>query len=81
MNYDIIIIIPFCSVACSGILAGTDTTATALTCLLLLFVHHPHIQISLWEEISATIGNERLPCLADREKLPYMEATLLELLR
>lgn len=62
-------------------LLGSDTTATALTCLLLTLIHHPNIQHQLWLEVQAKVGEHCLPSLADREQMPYFEATLLELLR
>ncbi|KAK7505234.1 hypothetical protein BaRGS_00003396 [Batillaria attramentaria] len=63
------------------ILAGTDTTATALTCFLLVLLHYPDVQDRLWQEINTVVGVNHLTSLADREALPYVEATLLELLR
>ncbi|XP_005093227.1 cytochrome P450 1B1 [Aplysia californica] len=63
------------------ILAGTDTTATALTCLLLVFLHYPQVQERMWEELNDHIGSDRLIQLADRSHMPYFQAALLELLR
>ncbi|CAG5121132.1 unnamed protein product [Candidula unifasciata] len=63
------------------ILAGTDTTASALTCLLLVFLHNPDVQDKIWAEIRTHVGESRLVSLADRANMPYMQAVLLELLR
>nr|KAI8762247.1 ATP synthase subunit alpha; mitochondrial-like cytochrome P450 1A1-like P ATP biosynthesis/Eggmasses/Reproduction [Biomphalaria glabrata] len=63
------------------ILAGTDTTATALTCLLLVLIHEPDIQEKMWSEIHQHVGVNRLVTLADRVHMPYIQAVLLELLR
>ncbi|KAK3603399.1 hypothetical protein CHS0354_009380 [Potamilus streckersoni] len=63
------------------ILAGTDTTATAMTCLLLILIHLPEVQDRLQAELDTVVGRERTPCLADRAAMPYLEACLLELLR
>uniref|UniRef100_A0A0B6ZR23 Uncharacterized protein n=1 Tax=Arion vulgaris TaxID=1028688 RepID=A0A0B6ZR23_9EUPU len=63
------------------ILAGTDTTATALTCLLLVFLHHPNVQENMWTELRNQVGETRLAALTDRSHLPYVQAVLLELLR
>ncbi|XP_059158790.1 cytochrome P450 1A1-like [Physella acuta] len=63
------------------ILAGTDTTATTLTCLLLVFLHHPEVQEKMWAEVKHQIGENRLATLADRKNMPYFQAVLLELLR
>ncbi|ESO94963.1 hypothetical protein LOTGIDRAFT_63600, partial [Lottia gigantea] len=63
------------------ILAGTDTTATALTSLLLIFLNYPEVQDRMFQEISSVIGTETSPSLHHRESLSYCEAVLLELLR
>ncbi|XP_045191616.1 steroid 17-alpha-hydroxylase/17,20 lyase-like [Mercenaria mercenaria] len=63
------------------ILAGTDTTTTALTCLLLVLLHRPEIQNRLHMEIDHVVGSSRDPSLSDRPSMPYMEACLLETLR
>ncbi|CAL1535014.1 unnamed protein product [Lymnaea stagnalis] len=63
------------------ILAGTDTTSTALTCLLLVFVHQPEVQKKMWEELQKHVGENRLATLSDRPNMPYFQAVLLELLR
>lgn len=60
---------------------GTDTTATALTCLLLVLIHEPDIQEKMWSEIHQHVGVNRLVTLADRVHMPYIQAVLLELLR
>jgi cytochrome P450 len=63
------------------ILAGSDTTATALTCLLLVFLHHPEVQEKMRAELDCQVGEHRLATLSDRAHTPYVQAVLLELLR
>lgn len=63
------------------ILAGTDTTTTALTCLLLILLHQPEVQKQMHAEIDHVIGCTREPTLSDRGSMPYTEACLLETLR
>jgi cytochrome P450 len=41
---------------------------------------YPEIQKRAQEEIDLVIG-DRLPCIADRERLPYTEALMAEILR
>lgn len=41
----------------------------------------PEVQKKAQEEIDRVIGKDRLPTLADRENLPYIEATVKEVLR
>ena len=42
---------------------------------------NPEIQRKAQKEIENVIGNDRLPTLADRENLPYVEALMKEVLR
>ena len=46
-------------------------------------VHFKHVQIKAQREIDQVIGRDRLPSLEDRKSssLPYLEATVKELLR
>jgi cytochrome P450 family 2 subfamily J len=59
--------------------AGTDTTATTLRWALFFLAHHPEIQDEVYEEIQKeTGGGQSLLDYADRTKLPYTEATIME---
>ncbi|TDL20079.1 cytochrome P450 oxidoreductase OrdA-like protein [Rickenella mellea] len=60
---------------------GADTTVSALYGFYLAMVLFPHIQARAQAEIDAVIGGDRLPTLADRERLPYVDAVLKEVLR
>lgn len=42
---------------------------------------HPEWQCKAQKEIDEVIGNDRLPTLADRENLPYVDALMKEVLR
>lgn len=42
---------------------------------------HPEVQRKAQEEIDRVVGTERLPGVADREKLPYIDAIVNEVLR
>lgn len=44
-------------------------------------ITHPEVQIKAQEEIDRVIGNDRLPELADKDHLPYVDAVVKELLR
>ncbi|CAH1800951.1 unnamed protein product [Owenia fusiformis] len=61
--------------------AGVFTTFTTTSGFLLAMTNYPDIQNNLHKEIDCVIGKEQLPELSDREKMPYMEATILETLR
>ena len=42
---------------------------------------YPEVQKIAQDEIDRVVGQNRLPTVADRANLPYVEATLKELLR
>ena len=67
------------------ILAGSETSATTVMWVIALLADHRDVQARLHDEIDSVVGNEgldqRLPSLADRVKMPYVEATILELMR
>ncbi|GJJ06167.1 hypothetical protein Clacol_000356 [Clathrus columnatus] len=42
---------------------------------------YPEVQLKAQKEVDSLIGLERLPCVADRPSLPYVEAILKEVLR
>ncbi|XP_046568798.1 cytochrome P450 2C23-like [Haliotis rubra] len=61
--------------------AGTETTATTIRWAVLLFLKYPEIQEKCFQEIKTNIGQERLPEMSDKLKLPYVEATIAEVQR
>lgn len=64
------------------LLVSTATTLTAtLTMYVMYMMHHPEVQHTIQNEIDTVVGRNRLPTLNDRPKLPYMEASLRELMR
>ncbi|KAI0069230.1 cytochrome P450 [Artomyces pyxidatus] len=60
---------------------GTDTTVSAIHTFYLAMTLFPEVQRKAQEEIDAVIGNDRLPTMADRANLPYVEALLSEIFR
>ncbi|XP_030835877.1 cytochrome P450 2U1 [Strongylocentrotus purpuratus] len=61
--------------------AASETTTTTLRWLMLRMVTHPDIQKKIQDEIDDAVGRDRLPTLLDKPKLPYTEATILEVMR
>ncbi|KAL3887162.1 hypothetical protein ACJMK2_027112 [Sinanodonta woodiana] len=61
--------------------AGSDTTANTIQWTLLHFLNFPEIQQKCFQEIEQVVGRARLPTLQDKDHLPYLEATILEVLR
>ncbi|KAF9484052.1 cytochrome P450 [Pholiota conissans] len=60
---------------------GADTTVASVNAFFLAMALHPEVMRKAQEEIDSVIGNERLPCFADRPNLPYVNAVQLEVFR
>lgn len=58
--------------------AGTETTATTIRFLILFLARHPDIQEKLYQEIKEQVGVSALPNNADKTKLPFAEAVIME---
>ncbi|XP_046567705.1 cytochrome P450 2D26-like [Haliotis rubra] len=61
--------------------AGTETTATTIRWTMIYLLNNPEIQERCFREIQENIGQSRLPSIKDKTNLPYMEATIMEVLR
>nr|XP_022336356.1 cytochrome P450 2B4-like [Crassostrea virginica] len=61
--------------------AGTETTGTSLDWAFLYMIIHPEIQQKCFEEIKQVVGADREVRFSDKPHLPYVEATLQEVLR
>uniref|UniRef100_A0A8D0H1T8 Steroid 17-alpha-hydroxylase/17,20 lyase n=1 Tax=Sphenodon punctatus TaxID=8508 RepID=A0A8D0H1T8_SPHPU len=61
--------------------AGVETTTTVLKWTVLYLLHYPQVQRKIQEELDREVGSERHPQLGDRQQLPYLEATISEVLR
>lgn len=60
---------------------GTSTTSTTMTWAMVVLANHLEIQKKLQEEIDSVISRDKYPTLQDQTKLPYVEATIHEILR
>ena len=56
-------------------------TTTLMSWFMLGMTVFPDVQKKCQEELDRVVGRSRMPTLADRDSLPYMRATLRELLR
>nr|AFM35728.1 17-alpha-hydroxylase [Thamnaconus septentrionalis] len=61
--------------------AGVETTTTVLKWAITFLIHHPQVQRRIQEELDRQVGLDRPPHLNDRGRLPYLEATIREVLR
>ncbi|KAI0721291.1 cytochrome P450 [Cerioporus squamosus] len=61
--------------------AGIDTTHASLCAFFLAMSLYPDVQKKAREELDAVVGSTRLPNVADRANLPYINAIVKETLR
>ena len=61
--------------------AGTETTATTLTVFMLAMTLYPEVMVKAQAQIDYVVGRDRVPTFADKQRLPYIEAMVKELLR
>ncbi|KAJ2922909.1 hypothetical protein H1R20_g14169, partial [Candolleomyces eurysporus] len=60
---------------------GSDTTVSSIHAFFLAMSLFPDVQKKAQAEIDSVVGGSRLPTFGDRERLPYVNAVALELLR
>jgi cytochrome P450 len=61
--------------------AGIDTSAQTVSWLLLILANRPDIQRKVHEELDRVVGPNNVPTLEDRERLPYLNAVVMENMR
>lgn len=61
--------------------AGSDTTAVAISTVLMAAARFPHLQARVHEELEAVIDRETIPTFEDWSQLVQMQAFILEALR
>ncbi|KAJ8046069.1 Cytochrome P450 1A1 [Holothuria leucospilota] len=61
--------------------SGTDTSIFTMHWSVGLLVQYPEVQAKVAAEVDRVVGRDRLPCLNDRDNLPYTTATLYEVMR
>ncbi|XP_014674914.1 PREDICTED: cytochrome P450 2U1-like, partial [Priapulus caudatus] len=62
-------------------LAGTETTSTTMRWAMLFMLKHQDVCRKVQAEIDDIIGRGRLPNMADANKMPFTEATIMEIQR
>ena len=59
-------------------IAGYETTTSTLRWAFIYLCMYPQVQRKIREEIADAVGDECLPSTADRPRMPYTEAFLME---
>ncbi|XP_029918915.1 cytochrome P450 2U1 [Myripristis murdjan] len=62
-------------------IAGTDTTTNSVLWILLFMVVYTDVQEKVQAEIDEVVGRDRVPSLTDKGRLPFTEATIMEVQR
>ncbi|XP_046376785.1 cytochrome P450 2H2-like [Haliotis rufescens] len=63
------------------LIAGSEPTAVAIQWGILYFIAYPDVQDRVYQEIKQNVGLHRVPNMSDMESLPYVQATISEVLR
>ncbi|KAK9763729.1 hypothetical protein K7432_009352 [Basidiobolus ranarum] len=67
------------------IIAGHDTTATSLSCILYILAKHPEVQSKVRDEVNYHLqshtSSTQIPSLAEIKSLQYLDAVINETLR
>ncbi|XP_005097664.1 cytochrome P450 2U1-like [Aplysia californica] len=59
-------------------IASTETTSSTLLWGILFLIRHPEVQENIYEELCREIGADTAVRLQDRNKLPYINAVIME---
>uniref|UniRef100_H2ZLZ3 Uncharacterized protein n=1 Tax=Ciona savignyi TaxID=51511 RepID=H2ZLZ3_CIOSA len=62
-------------------IAGTETTTTTLLWCMIAMLHYPDLQARIYNELMQEIGEQVLPSVDHRDKLPLFRAFIQEILR
>ncbi|KAJ3490047.1 hypothetical protein NLI96_g1725 [Meripilus lineatus] len=60
---------------------GSETSISSLSSFIRTMTTRPDVQKKAQEELDRVVGHDRLPTLADRPNLPYVDAVLRETIR
>ncbi|EIN08589.1 cytochrome P450 [Punctularia strigosozonata HHB-11173 SS5] len=61
--------------------AGSDTTAAAISFVIMAAALHPDAQACVQSEIDSVVGPDRIPDFSDEDSLPRLRAFIMEVLR
>ena len=61
--------------------AGTETITNTLTWSIIYLLHYPDVMEKVQEEIYRVLGDNGIPSMMEKQKMPYVEATIMEIQR
>ncbi|XP_015517474.2 methyl farnesoate epoxidase [Neodiprion pinetum] len=61
--------------------AGIETTNNSIGFVLLYLIANPYVQQKIHEEIDRVLGRNALPSIQTRSRMPYLNATVMEVSR
>ncbi|XP_065208483.1 methyl farnesoate epoxidase-like isoform X2 [Planococcus citri] len=62
-------------------MAGTETTSNTLSFMIHYLVKYPQVQEKIHAEIDRALNPQQIPTMEDKDKLVYLEATIMEVQR
>ncbi|CAD5221427.1 unnamed protein product [Bursaphelenchus okinawaensis] len=62
-------------------IAGQETSSTSMTWAVAYLIRYPEAQKRIQKELDSVINEDRLVTMADRAKLPYIQAVIMEIQR
>lgn len=65
----------------STVAASADTTMSTISHFILAMMLHPEVLKKAQAEVESVVGSDRLPTMADRPHLPYVESIMSEVWR
>ena len=54
---------------------ATETTESTLTWSIIYLLNYPDVMQKVQEEINRVLGDNGIPSMMDKQKMPYVEAT------
>ncbi len=61
--------------------AGTETTTNTLLWTVVYMLHHPDVMKKVQAEIDEQLRRDTVPSMKDKQRMPLVEATILEVQR
>ena len=61
--------------------AGTETTSNTLIWCIVYMLNYPDVLRKVQAEIDEVWGRHKTPCMRDKQNMPFVEATIMEIQR